>query len=176
MASVALEYMPPSKNYPSPLAIYSIDRENMPRYATYSEVEVQLPLRAGIKMRFVPDKTGGLPADFVEVIEAIREIEVLRPGWDSYGAFPLNDRAVSPAIDLALAGIGRGQKPRIVPLPTGGLGLRWVSDAAELEIDVGPDGSASALFENHATGAEEERSPTGVEQLVPLVHQFCQIN
>ena len=98
-------------------------------------------------------------------------MEALPPNWDSYKAFPLDDRAVSPTIELTVEGLRRCAPPRVVPLPSGGIGLRWKSSDAELEVDVGPDGLATALLE--VNGKEDEISePASVAQLLPMLHRF----
>lgn len=136
------------------------------------DAPIDLGLRAGVRVRYQPDRIPDLPDPLKRVVEDIRRMEALLPNWDSYKAFPLDDRAVSPAIELTVEGLRRCAAPRVVPLPTGGIGLRWKSADAELEIDVGPDGMGTALLE--MSGHEEEvAEPVAVDQLFPLLHSFC---
>lgn len=133
---------------------------------------IDLGLRAGVKVRYWPDRNLDLPDGLKRVVEAIRRMEDLPPNWDSYRGFPLDDRAVQPAIELTLEGLRRCASPMVLPLPSGGIGLRWRSDDAELEIDVGPDGRGVAFFSANEVD-EEFENPTPVDQLFPVLHRFC---
>jgi hypothetical protein len=140
--------------------------------AVEPEEPIDLGLRAGVRVRYQPDRNPELPDGLKKVVEDIRRMEALHPNWDSYKAFPLDDRAVSPTIELTVEGIQRCAPPAVVPLPSGGIGLRWRSESAELEIDVGPDGLGTALLEIGEVG-EEVVDPVAVDQLFPLLHRFC---
>lgn len=108
-------------------------------------------LRAGIKLAFTPDKRDELPALVAKAIEDVRALERLSRGWDSYDAAPLEDRAVVAAFELIIHAEARCDCPmRVIPLSNGGLGLRWTSEDAELEINVDPDSTCEATLEGLA--------------------------
>lgn len=135
---------------------------------------MDLGLRAGAKVIWKPDDSGNLPENFMFVVTAIKQFERLKPNWDSYGALPLDDRAVVPALELAIEGVKRCFAPTAVPLCTGGLGLRWKCDEAELEIDIGPTGAASALLEIFATyEIVEKEDAENPSELFSLIQRYC---
>lgn len=110
-------------------------------------------LRAGIKLEFTPDKRAELPALVAKAIEDVRALERLSRGWDSYDAAPLNDRAVVAAFELIIHAESRCDCPmHVVPLPNGGLGLRWTTEHSELEIDVNAQSTCEGTLEGAAVG------------------------
>lgn len=180
MASSALAFLPPPTPVTARAAMYAIDqaRAAQPRVVTRHEtvptLEIDLGLRAGVKVEYTPHRSSELPLGLTSLVDEIRRIEALPSGWDSYGGYVLNDRAVVPAIEVALESLKRCAAPRVVPLSSGGLGLRWESATAELEIDVAPTGLASGLFEDLTTGETlEVGEPGEVQQMFPLVHRLC---
>ena len=140
-----------------------------------SPAEVDLGLRAGVRVRFTPGKSPVLPPRIERLVKTIKEFEGLKPGWDSYGSFPLSDQAVHAAMALIIRADGTCSTPnRVVPLSSGGLGLRWRSDAAELEIDVETNQTYEGILE---FGETDEELPKGssLERAVGMVSQFRQI-
>ena len=127
-----------------------------------ADIRLTLPLSAGSK---VPDKVAFL-------VESIKEFEGLRHDWDTYGANALDDRAVQGAMSLIIEAERTCCSPNeIVPLSSGGLGLRWSYDGVELEVDIDPDKTCSAYFE---AGGDETELPRGssLSKAMELVARF----
>src|SRR4051794_35359282 len=132
MASRALAFGP----QPSPAevahAMLLVDEITQPRVVTNvpppAVYMIETGLRAGIKLRFTPDKRGEFPFAVAQAVEEVRKLERLPRGWDSYDAAPLDDRAVVAAFELIIHAESRCDAPMgLVPLSNGGIGLRWVS-------------------------------------------------
>jgi hypothetical protein len=139
-----------------------------------AEELIDLGLRAGVKVSYRSAQLSEPLDGLIALANSIKEFETLPPGWDSYGAAPLSDKSVSVAIEIAIQGLKRCQHPRALPLPDGGLGLRFDSATRELEIDVGPDGGWTAVLEDLVTGETTEvEQPTGLDDLLPLVNAYC---
>ena len=179
MASRAMAFGPPPQTTTVHRALQILDTIRPREMTAIPEPQVfklDVGLRAGIKINFTPDHRGKIPDEVLALISNIKRIEALAADWDSYGGYPLNDSAVAPAFELALSGHAQCAHPTVVPLPNGGLGLRWRSAKAELEIDVGPDGLCEAVFEELGAGEIDEiNQPTTAASLVPLVHHFCRV-
>lgn len=155
MASRALAFSSQPQPVEVARAMLLVEETSRPRIVTNFPpprvYEVDPGLRAGIKLRFTPDKRGEFPPSVAKAIEDVRQFERLPAGWDSYGAAPLNDHAVVAAFDLIIHAESRCNAPvRVVPLSNGGLGLRWHNEKVELEVDVGPDGTCEANLDGPA--------------------------
>lgn len=152
MASSAMAFQPPPARVAGRTAMSAIDqaRAARPRVMTRDDcvpaMEIDLGLRAGVKVEYKPHRSTELPLGLLNLVDDIRGIEALPSGWDSYGGYVLDDRAVLPAIEVSLESLRRCAVPRVVPLPNGGLGLRWDSATAELEIDIAPTGAGRWSF------------------------------
>jgi hypothetical protein len=150
--------------------------QTLPRVVTRRDEvtePIDLNLRAGVKVNCRGGTDGAILDQLFAVVSAIKELENLAPGWDSYGAAALNDKAVAPALELTILAMHRCHVPSIVPLPTGGVGLRLKSAANELEIDVGPDGFCTGVLEYLEDGSTEEiNEPSEVDALIALVNAF----
>lgn len=145
-----------------------------PPAQTMRKIPLGLKIKADIE--FVSNMGGELPQGFLDAISAIRQIETHVVNWDSYGGLPLDERAIMPALQLIVEGANRCHLPRVIPLATGGLGLRWVHTNAELEIDVSPDGKVSALLENLETrDTEETEEFSHASKLFGFLTTYCQL-
>ena len=122
-------------------------------------VELDTGLRADIRLTLPVSKDSKLPTRVGLLVEKIKELEGLPVGWDSYMAHPLDDRAVRAAMTLIIEAEKTCCSPdTLLPLSSGGLGLRWRTGDVELEIDIDPDKTCSAVFE---AGEEEADLPRG---------------
>lgn len=122
-------------------------------------VELDTGLRADIRLTMPLTPYSKIPAKLAHLVEAIKSFEALEANWDSYAARPLDDRAVRAAMELIVDAERTCCAPdSLVPLSSGGLGLRWASDNVELEIDIDPNKTCSAIFES---GGEELDLPRG---------------
>lgn len=177
MASNAMALQPVAIPDPSDRAMWAAERVvKLPVFTTRERVvqEIDLGLRAGVRISFTPDKSSPTPAALLDIADQIRSFELLAENWDSYGALPLQDGAVLTAIQVAIAGINRCQTPKIVPLADGGIGLRWTRESAELEIDVSPDGQCEGVLVL-ADGSETDLDhPSDASEAVEMIYRFCQ--
>jgi hypothetical protein len=165
MASRAQAFQPQPQPFKVARAMLLVEESTRPRIVTnFPEppvYEVDTGLRAGIKLKFRPDKRNEFPESIAGAITQILIIEKLPAGWDSYEAEPLNDDSVVAAFELIIHAEGICDCPmRVVPLSNGGLGLRWTNEQAELEIDVDPDGTCEAFLDGAAL-AEPIELPAG---------------
>lgn len=111
-------------------------------------VELDTGLRADIRLTMPLTAYSKIPSKLALLVESIKGFETLPSNWDSYAARPLDDRAVRAAMEIILDAERTCCAPdRLVPLSSGGLGLRWTSDNSELEVDVDPDRTCSAVLE-----------------------------
>src|SRR6185369_3009323 len=85
-------------------------------------------------------------------IERLYAINGLPEGWDSYGGKKLAQAVVAPVLGLVFIGHRRGNCPRLTPLASGGVGLRWETPAKEIDVDVAPDGGFEITSEDLETG------------------------
>lgn len=138
--------------------------------------EVQTGLRAGVRLKFRPDKRNEFPPLVASAISQIREFEKLPEGWDSYGATPLNDDAVLTAFELIVHAESICDCPmQLVPLSNGGLGLRWTSPNSELQIDVDPDGTCEAFLDGPIDATVELPSGSTIADAMGLISRHASI-
>ena len=87
-------------------------------------------------------------------MERVAELGRLPMDWATYGAGPPTSLSVEAAHrlltkvnDMWGRTFGQAIQPFVVvPLPRGGLQVEWRNDAAEIEIEIGPDGQVGYLF------------------------------
>jgi hypothetical protein len=131
---------------------FQIDESQRPWVMTIKPeprtVELDTGLRADIRLTMPLTPYSKIPARLASLVETIKSFEALDANWDSYAARPLDDRAVRAAMELIVDAERTCCAPdNLVPLSSGGLGLRWTSENVELEIDIDPDKTCSAVFE-----------------------------
>jgi hypothetical protein len=114
--------------------------------------EIELPLRTPVTILWTSDGRE-FPEKLIETLFSLRAIDRLGDNWDGYGAQSLNDDAVRPALSLIFKYYAR-QHPNLVPLPDGGIGLRWEHGPRELEVDILADGKATGIFTDAKIGEE----------------------
>ena len=144
---------------------------NTPRQDRAASIMVPLALRSGHKLEWISDGRSFPPA-LQDVIAQLQAIDALPEGWDSYGGHSLSEGAINPSLELVLMTQRRCVYPTLVLLPSGGIGLRWESPTAELEIDVSPDGRCEAVLD--INNSVEATSPGTVAEVAPLVGRFYQ--
>lgn len=100
--------------------------------------------------RMSPD----LAAAAIELVQ----LSALRPGWNSYGASPVQRVAIQRAVQLLVyAGeVDRLPRPSVCPTPKGGVQLEWGGEDEGVEIEVQADGSISLLID--VSGQVEQQS------------------
>lgn len=118
--------------------------------------EWETGLKSDLRVILTPDRHDQISPGLISFVESLKKIELLKPNWDGYQARPLDIRVERPALDLAILSNARCNYPSVAALPTGGLCLRWTSNAAVLEIDIHPSGSCEAILELIAQDEEIE--------------------
>jgi hypothetical protein len=122
----------------------------------------------GVEICWTPDGRE-FPEPVLETIANLYKIYGLDAGWDSYGAKPLDRNLVSPALKLIFAAHNRGCATRVVPLPTGGLGLRLETTNVEIELDLHPENALEITVEKLETGEIEELEACNAEAAQELI-------
>jgi hypothetical protein len=134
--------------------------------------ELDTGLRADVRLTLPVSKDSKLPLPVLMLVERIKELELLTANWDSYAANPLDDRAVRAAMSLIVEAEKTGCSPdHLVPLSSGGLGLRWKSGSIELEVDIDPDKTCSAFFETQDNEADLARG-SSLSKAMELIARF----
>ena len=131
---------------------FQIDENQRPWVMTVKPeprtVELDTGLRADIRLTMPLTPYSKIPAKLANLVETIKSFEALQANWDSYSARPLDDRAVRAAMELIVDAERTCCAPdNVVPLSSGGLGLRWATNNVQLEIDVDPNKTCSAVFD-----------------------------
>jgi len=122
-------------------------------------VEIDTGLRADIRLTMPLTQYSKIPEKLARLVESIKAFEGLPPNWDSYAGRPLDDRAVRSAMELIIEVERTCCAPdTLVPLSSGGVGLRWAGENLDLEIDIDPDKTCSATLD---IGEEEHELPRG---------------
>ena len=100
-----------------------------------------------------------LPAWFDPLMQGFVDLFTLPHDWDSYGAGPIDPRAVHEAMTLINSLLGpTSPAPRVVPLSSGGLQLEWHRQGIDLEIVFDRDGEPFFYYRNRVTGDESEHA------------------
>lgn len=111
--------------------------------------EFRLPFPGG---QLVIDVPGPLQSWVAPTLDSLRLLLALPPGWDSYGARPIDPACVRAAIDVAFALLNeRTPAPVVVPTSSGGVQFEWHTRGIDLEIEVRSPSRISACFEDQRT-------------------------
>ncbi|MEO9598932.1 hypothetical protein [Parasphingorhabdus sp.] len=137
---------------------------------------VDVGLKSGIKIAWTMGG-GEFPEPVQKIIDTLRSYETLSENWDSHGSKIHDARSQLSTMELVMAGYARCQLPALIPLPDGGVGLRWDANQVELEVDVLPDGQCIALFSDDQIDEVVDISqPCSVREVTRLVERFCKKN
>jgi hypothetical protein len=102
--------------------------------------------RASNRRQWSEVKSLQSPAWLREIYDRISDLKKLEHNWDSYGALPVADGAISSIrVLLSNLDIDDMPTPHVAPLPDGGVGLHWRVGSRDLEIEVEPNGAAHYL-------------------------------
>lgn len=113
------------------------------------------------------------PEPVLRSLEQLIEFSALEPNWDSHGGAALQAAAVEPALSLIFLSHQWCCYPGLVPLPDGGVGLRWKRGECELEVDIDAQGQHEAILTNIGTGDESVIGPTFAKaELQSLLDRF----
>jgi hypothetical protein len=110
----------------------------------------------GVAINWTPDGRE-FPPMILKAIERLYAIHGLDEDWDSYGGKTLDSAVIAPALKLLFHCHHRGiECPRLSPLSSGGIGLRWETEAKEIDLDIQPDGNFEFTVEDFASGQINE--------------------
>lgn len=68
--------------------------------------------------------------------EMLDKLRALKQNWDSYGALPIAERA------LTIARLIRDHPPDISPMSNGGMMLEWFVEGWEIMLEISPEHKA----------------------------------
>lgn len=138
-------------------------------YATEFKPTPPVPLNVlGVEINWIPDGRA-FPEAVLDAIRQLFTYASLDEDWDSYGATALDRAVVGPVLQLVFAGHQRGRTPRLTPLNNGGVGLRWESDRAEVEVDILSERAIEITVEDLETGEVREMLLANVDEAQRLV-------
>jgi hypothetical protein len=126
---------------------------------TPTEAPLRFELRFANGERVTAQLTGSgsEPTSLWHVLGLLHRLVGLSPGWDSYGARPLDPSAVRRTLNLLpLLLPDDAPEPSVVPTPDGGVQLEWHRRGIDLEVKVPPTGPISYLIADAGTGEERE--------------------
>ncbi|WP_156840808.1 hypothetical protein [Novosphingobium aquimarinum] len=110
----------------------------------------------GVEITWTPDGRE-FPPMILAAIERLYTIQGLEGGWDSYGGQTLDKTIVAPVLKFLLLSHHRGSPcPRLTPLSSGGIGLRWETPEKEIDLDIQPGGTFEFTVEDVASGEIHE--------------------
>jgi hypothetical protein len=102
------------------------------------------------------------PAWFGSAMDTLLRLVALPQNWDSYGARPLDRRAVNATL-AALSELvgGNVPLPSIVPTSSGWIQLEWHRPGVDLEVELLSPSSAKLYYFDERTGAGREETLHG---------------
>lgn len=106
-----------------------------------------------------------LPQWVERVMDQVRDLSTLKPGWDTYQGAPVKARVLESALTI-LSGImpPSAPAPELVPTASGGIDVEWQIESADLSIQIRPYKDPIAYF-----------SSADVEWEVPLGLRLLEI-
>ncbi|HEX5483393.1 MAG TPA: hypothetical protein VFZ08_12280 [Terriglobia bacterium] len=120
------------------------------RETTYSLEEPRISVQYSSSQAFWPNWAR-------DVVDGLLDLMDLRPNWDSYGAGPIEGRAVERAVPLLFQLMtDDSPSPSTIPTSMGGIQLEWHQQGIDLEITIPPIGLVTAFVHDDATGEEWE--------------------
>lgn len=100
------------------------------------------------------------PKWFMPILNKICELGDLSPGWDSYGAMPIDPKTVVFAINLLLIVLTPSDPlPAVVPTSRGGVMFEWHDGGIDFEIDVRSPYLIHVAFVDGTREEEFEKPP-----------------
>lgn len=132
----------------------------MPSQATLTDSppgnrQLRFPFDRG---EFVVEIVGDPPAWVEPTVRSLGGLLSLEPGWDSYGANPVDPNCVVAALELAMATLRNDSPaPSVVPTSRGALQLEWHIGGIDLEVEFLSATRICGLFEDQRTGKAWEK-------------------
>jgi hypothetical protein len=98
---------------------------------------------------------GEPPAWFWVLLEQVKSLLALAPGWNSHAAAVVPGRAAATLIEIVGATFDDDTPaPFVTPLASGGLQMEWHEPDLEVEVAIDSTGAAHVWYED-ARGSEE---------------------
>jgi hypothetical protein len=95
-----------------------------------------------------------------DIVDRIKAIGELGPGWDGAGGLPVSDAALQMALGVLSETMSSDSvAPEVVPTSDGGLQLEWHFAGVDLEVYVEPDGRISVWCREGSREWEEDYYP-----------------
>ena len=135
--------------------------------------KLRFPFKGGEFVVEIPDD----PPTWVEpTAQSLGELLQLEPGWDSYGARPVDPYCAAAALHLAFNMLADSTPaPSVVPTSRGGLQFEWHTRSADLEVEFLSATRVLGLFEDRVSGSGWEKDLTfEVQPLVDAISQLSQ--
>ncbi len=109
------------------------------------------------EIRIVVDYKGEAPRWLEPTVQALNELLSLPANWDSYGARPIDPKAVSFSLQLLSEVMSPTvPAPLVVPTNRGGVQLEWHTRGIDLEAEIQQLGNISICYEDRQSGDEWE--------------------
>ncbi len=110
------------------------------------------------------------PASILSAITSLYEFADLDANWDSHGGKALNLSVVAPTLRLLFACHHKGITcTRVVPLPSGGVGLRWSLGSKEIEVDIYPGIRCDVVVDDEESGLTQTADAITIEEAERIV-------
>lgn len=148
------------------------DRKFARRHPTTLKVETGIEGVGQIQIRTSKAPSEVLLEQLGGAIERLREIQSLAPGWDTYGAPPINPSVFGPAARIVLTAISRCKPPRLEASSGGGIDIIWEENGRALTITALSDNEFEALLTD-GDGMVEPDGVIGLAEAQQLLDRFC---
>lgn len=104
----------------------------------------------------------------ISVVQRLKEISLLREGWDGFGAGPIRRDVITFAFHiLGQIMLPNTPAPHVTPMSHGGLMLEWHENGIELEIEIEKPGHMWVSFEDPIEKIDQEEPVSN--DLCPLI-------
>ncbi|MEX0938314.1 MAG: hypothetical protein WDZ59_10685 [Pirellulales bacterium] len=109
-----------------------------------------------------------------DVIEDICTIVNLPANWDSHGAYPIDIKCATVAIEIALLYLTRDTpRPSVVPTVRGGIQVEWHVRDFDVELKIDSPEQIELFFEDLRTGESwEEDITTDSARLITAIEKL----
>lgn len=136
------------------LGVYAPPREGE---AFSSRGRSQWILELGTGAKLIVDKEDDDSSWLSPMLNSLREVLALPANWDSYGAHPVDLKAVAFAIEFLIQVMRKDTMvPVVVPTVKGGIQLEWHARGIDLEMEVSPQGRCFVSYQSSRDHTEWE--------------------
>lgn len=101
--------------------------------------------------------SGDPPSWFWRLLDRVKGLLELQPGWNGHSAAPVPGRAAATLLQMAASAFDETTpQPSITPLSSGGVQMEWHEPDIEIEVLIDAAGTAHVWYEDSRTGEEGE--------------------